>query len=181
MYIEPHRARLAGNNLSSFQRRMSGSVFVGLAAQLLALTGERRRARQATEELAVLKDRMLADIDLRREDVPFAALGDLDQGRVRTDGLAQLRRYLAALAVIAAAVASLTLAAPPAFADGAGNGDPFALHVAGGAFSVGRPQEAQVGMDAGAQTFPPFPATRQVQAALPQQVVGGRFALQTRP
>ena len=87
--------------------------------------------------------------------------------------MAQSRPSLTALAVVTAAVAGLTFAAAPARAEGEGNGDPFALHVPGEAFSVGRTPQTQAGMDAGARTFRPFPATREVQAApTPQTAVG---------
>jgi uncharacterized protein YjiS (DUF1127 family) len=154
---------------------------LGFAAKLLAVFGERRRAREATAALAVLNDRMLADIGLRREDVPFAARGGLGRRWVRMDGLAQSRRYLAALALVTVAIAGLTFAAPPARAEGEGNGDPFALHVPGEVVSVGRAPQAQAGMDAGPQTFRPLPATREVRAAPAPQTAVGRFALQTRP
>jgi uncharacterized protein YjiS (DUF1127 family) len=134
---------------------------LGFAAKLLAVIGERRRTREATAALAVLNDRMLAEIGLRREDVPFAARGGLGRRWVRMDGL--------------------TLATPPARAEGEGNGDPFALHVPGQVVSVGRAPQAQAGMDAGPQIFRPLPATREVRAAPAPQTAVARFALQTRP
>ena len=181
MYIESRPARFADSSASSSQP--GGSVFAGmfgLAAKLLALTGERRRTRQATDELAISNDRMLADIGLRREDVPLAARGGLERRWVPMDGVARSRRYLAPLAVVTVAIAGLTFAALPARAESEGNGDPFALHVPGEAISVDRAPQAQASMDAGPQTFQPLPATREAQAAPAPQTPVGRFAQQTR-
>ncbi|HYZ63455.1 MAG TPA: DUF1127 domain-containing protein [Acetobacteraceae bacterium] len=154
---------------------------VGLMAKLPTVMGERRRTRKATEELAILNDRMLADIGLRREEVHFAARNGLEGRRVRMDGVAQSRRFVAALAVVTATVAGLSFAAAPARAEGEGNGDPFALHVVGETFGPGRSAQAQTGMDAGPQTFGPLPGGRQVEAAPAQQTAPGPFALHTRP
>jgi uncharacterized protein YjiS (DUF1127 family) len=77
MHIEPWHV-LSSDRVLARDSKRAGAVrggLLSLTGKLLAALKKRHQARRTSEELAVLSDRMLADIGLSRGDVSYVVRG----------------------------------------------------------------------------------------------------------